>query len=257
MNFLNVIILGIIEGFTEFLPVSSTGHLILTSRLLAIPQTEFLKSFEISIQLGAILSVVVLYWRVLATDLRTLKKITVAFIPTAAIGLLFYRIVKTFLLGNSSVVLWSLLLGGIFIIIFELFYRQKGNPASDISSISYPQALLIGLFQSFAIVPGVSRSAATIIGGLSLGLKRRTIVEFSFLLAVPTMLAATGLDLAKNIKSFSAPQFGFLAVGFFTSFLVAALSIKFLLIFIKNNNFIPFGVYRILLALLGLRFLKA
>ena len=252
MNLFTVVILGIVEGITEFLPISSTGHLILTSRLLAIAQTEFLKSFEISIQLGAIFSVVVLYWRLLVTDLKVLKKVAAAFIPTGIIGLLLYRVVKTFLLGNVSVVLWSLLLGGVFIIVFELFYRQKSGAISDISSISYPQALLIGVFQSFAIIPGVSRSAATIIGGLCLGLKRKTIVEFSFILAVPTMMAATGLDLLKNSSSFSSGQFGYLAAGFLVSFIVAILSIKLLLIFIKNNNFIIFGVYRIILALLGI-----
>ena len=256
MNLFTVLIMGIVEGITEFLPISSTGHLILTSRLLAIPQTEFLKSFEITIQLGAILSVVVLYWRLLATDLKALKRVAVAFVPTGVIGLIFYHVVKSFLLGNSSVVIWSLFFGGIFIIIFELFYRQKNDSVSDISSITYPQALLIGVFQSIAIIPGVSRAAATIIGGLFLGLKRKAIVEFSFILAVPTMLAATGLDLLKNSSSFSSGQFGYLAVGFLVSFIVAILSIKFLLVFIKNHNFIPFGAYRIILALLAFWLIK-
>jgi undecaprenyl-diphosphatase len=250
MNIFSVIILAIVEGITEFLPVSSTGHLILISKLLGIPQTEFLKSFEISIQLGAILSVVILYWRQLATDLRTLKKIAAAFVPTGVIGLLFYRLVKTFLLGNSSVVLWSLLLGGIFIIIFELSYRKKDSSVDEINSVSYRQALLIGIFQSLAIIPGVSRSAATIIGGLMLGLKRKTIVEFSFLLAVPTMVCATGLDLAKTAHSFTFVQFKYLFIGFTISFIAALLAIKFLLSFIRNNGFILFGVYRIILALL-------
>ena len=250
MNILSASILGIIEGITEFLPISSTGHLILASSLLRMQQSEFLKTFEISIQLGAILAVVVLYWRWLARDLRTLKKIAVAFVPTGVIGLIFYRIIKTFLLGNSSVVLWSLLLGGIFIIIFELYHRNKDGSIDRMYLISYRQAFLIGVFQSLAVVPGVSRSAATIIGGLMLGLKRKTIVEFSFLLAVPTMACATGLDLARTAFSFTPEQFKYLFFGFALSFVAALAAIKFLLSFIKNNSFMLFGIYRIILALL-------
>lgn len=249
MNIMDSAILGIVEGITEFLPISSTGHLILASHLLKLQQTEFLKSFEIAIQLGAILSVVVLYGRRFLTDLNVLKRVVVAFIPTAVIGLVLYKIIKKFLLSNSSVVLWSLLLGGIFLIVFELLYREKKDALDDMASISYPQAFIIGLFQSIAVIPGVSRAAATIVGGLFLRLKRKTIVEFSFLLAVPTMGAAVALDLMKSAGSFSGSDFMFLAVGFFVSFIVAILAIKLLLEFIKNNNFIPFGVYRIIIAL--------
>jgi len=197
MNFLDVIILGIVEGITEFLPISSTGHLILASHLLGLNQTGFLKSFEIAIQLGAILSVVVLYGRSLLINAAVLKRVFVAFAPTAIFGLVFYNTIKKSLLGDSNVVLWSLFLGGIFLIIFEIVHREK-DAQEEIISITYPQALLIGVFQSVAMIPGVSRSAATIVGGLMIGLKRKTIVEFSFLLAVPTMGAATALDLMKN-----------------------------------------------------------
>jgi undecaprenyl-diphosphatase len=147
-------------------------------------------------------------------------------------------------------VLWSLFLGGIFLIVFEIFHRHREEQIDDLASIPYPTALLIGLFQSVAMVPGVSRSAATIVGGLILGLKRRTIVEFSFLLAVPTMLAATCLDLYKNAGSFSVEQMGFLAVGFVVSFIAALVGIKFLLNFIKHHTFIPFGIYRVAIVLL-------
>lgn len=255
MSLLTAVIFGLVEGITEFLPISSTGHLILTADLLKTPQTEFLKSFEIAIQLGAILSVVVLYWKSFLIKFSVLKKITVAFIPTAAIGLLLYKVLKSFLLGNSSIVLWSLAIGGIFIIIFEIFYRQKQAAIEDINSISYLKAFLIGIFQSIAIIPGVSRSAATIIGGLILGLKRKTIVEFSFLLAVPTMLAATVFDLAKSAGGFNTGQLIYLVVGFIVSFVTALLSIKFLLYFIKNHNFIPFAIYRIVLAIFMFIFL--
>ncbi len=256
IHFLQVVILGIVEGVTEFLPISSTAHLILTSELLRIPQTNYQKSFEIAIQLGAILAVVVLYWRSFLVDWQTLKRVTIAFIPTGIIGLIFYKFAKQYLLGNTSVVLWALFLGGIFIIAFELLHREPQdqllNPdiGKDISEITYKQSFIIGLFQSIAIIPGVSRAAATIIGGLLLGLRRKTIVEFSFLLAVPTMLAATGLDLLKNYKEFSNSQFGYLALGFIASFTTAFFSIKFLLRYIKTHDFKSFGIYRIAIALL-------
>jgi undecaprenyl-diphosphatase len=248
MKLIHAIILGIIEGVTEFLPISSTGHLILASTLLKLSDSNFLKSFEIAIQLGAILSVVVLYRKSLITDRNTLQRVFVAFLPTAVVGLLVYRAIKQFLLGNEMVVLAALFLGGIVLILFEVLHKDK--PGAAVNSISYGQAFLIGLFQSVSVIPGVSRSAATIIGGLALGIERRTIVEFSFLLAVPTMAAATGLDIIKSASNFSTSEFGLLAVGFIISFLVALLSIRFLLSFIKNHSFIPFGIYRILLAVL-------
>jgi len=248
-NFLEVIILGIVEGITEFLPISSTAHLILTADILKLTQTEFLKSFEIIIQFGAILAVVVLYWKTL-WKMEVIKKLVVAFIPTGILGLIFYRIIKTYLLGNVNLVLWTMFLGGIFLIIFEKWHKEKQNSLEDISNISYRQCLYIGLFQSTSMIPGVSRSAATILGGLALGLKRKTIVEFSFLLAVPTMLAATGLDLLNNYKSFSLSESHLLAVGFLASFMMAILGIKFLLAYVQKRTFTAFGFYRILVAVL-------
>ena len=241
--------MGIVEGVTEFLPISSTGHLILASKILQLPSTEFLKSFEIAIQLGAILAVVVLYWKSFFVKLEILKKIIVAFLPTAALGLIFYKIVKQFLLGSEGVVLWALFLGGVFLIIFEWKYSEKPDAVEEVEKITWRQALLIGVFQSVAIIPGVSRAAATIIGGLLLGLKRKTIVEFSFLLAVPTMIAATGLDFLKSGGNFSLGEFGLLALGLAFSFFTALAAIKFFLNFIKNHSFVFFGVYRVLLAL--------
>lgn len=267
MTFIDSAVLGIVEGISEFLPISSTGHLILVSHLLHIEQSSFQKSFEIIIQLGAILSVVVLYFKSFF-NIEILKKLIVAFIPTGVIGLLLYKVIKTYLIGNEVVVLWSLLLGGIALVVFELLHKEKGaaqtpsgdsvrrralpggDAVEDITQVTYTQAALIGLFQSLAIIPGVSRSAASIVGGLLVGLKRSTIVEFSFLLAVPTMLAATGLDLVKNASSFSVDQAGLLAVGFVASFMVALFSIKLLLQFIQKHTFVPFGIYRIVIALL-------
>lgn len=249
MTTLSALLLGIVEGVTEFLPVSSTGHLILASHLLLLPQDNFGKSFEIIIQLGAILSVVALYWKSFL-NIEILKRLVVAFVPTGIIGLALYKVVKTYLLGNEAVVLWALLLGGIILIAFELWHKeQKGGP-EPVESVSYKNSFLIGLFQALSIIPGTSRSAATIVGGLALGLKRQTIVEFSFLLAVPTMLAATGLDLVKNAASFSADQAFVLGIGFIVSFVVALFSIKFFLGYIRKHSFVPFGIYRIAVALL-------
>ena len=225
MTLMQAIILGIVEGITEFLPISSTGHLILTSRLLGLSQTDFQKSFEIAIQLGAIASVIVLYWRRFL-ELAVVSRVLVAFLPTGLIGFALYRIVKTYLFDSDVVVLWALGLGGVALIVFELLHREGDDAVADVSSISYAKAFLIGVFQSLSMVPGVSRAGATILGGLFLGLSRTTIVEFSFLLAVPTMLAATGYDLFRNASSFAPEQFGVLAAGLIASFVVALLSIS-------------------------------
>lgn len=250
MNLLHAVVFGIVEGITEFLPISSTGHLILTARALGLAQTGFLKSFEIAIQLGAILAVLTLYWKRFLVDREVLKRVLAAFFPTALVGFIFYSFVKKFLLGNTAVVLWSLMIGGVFLIVFERRYKEKESTAGELSDMSYGQAVLIGIFQSIAIIPGVSRAAATIVGGLLLGFKRKTIVEFSFLLAVPTMLAATALDWMKHGALFSSSQAGFLLMGFATSFIVAMLSVKGLLYYIKSHSFVVFGVYRILAALI-------
>ena len=252
MTILTTIILGIIEGLTEFLPVSSTGHLILASNILGLEQNNFLKSFEIIIQLGAILAVIVLYYKDLFV-IENIKKLVVGFIPTGLIGFLFYKIVKTYFFVNQNVVLWSLLIGGIVLIAFELWKKSPTQTSlstenDNLGQISYKKVLIIGLFQSIAIIPGVSRSAATIIGGLSLGLSRELIVKFSFLLAVPTMIVASGYDILKNASAFSLDQFGTLTLGFVVSFAVAILAIKFFLKYISKHSFIVFGVYRIILA---------
>lgn len=250
MSFFQAFILGIVEGITEFLPISSTGHLILASELLGISTTEFLKSFEIAIQAGAILAVIVLYRKVLFTDWKVFKLVAAAFIPTAILGFACYKLIKKYFLASSELVLVTLFVGGILLILFEKFHRQKEDSVETISTLSYQQAFSIGLFQSIALIPGVSRAAATILGGLFLGVGRKTIVEFSFLLAVPTMLAATGFDLLKSAHAFSSDQTITLAVGFVTSFIVAILSIRFFLRFIQNHTFVAFGIYRIAAALL-------
>jgi undecaprenyl-diphosphatase len=241
----HAVVLGIVEGITEFLPISSTAHLILASRALGIADSEFLKSFEIIIQLGAILSVVVLYWTRFF-HLEVLKKLVVAVIPTGVIGLTVYRVIKGYLLGNVAVVLTTLLVGGIALIVFERF-QERDERDVDFQEITYRKAFLIGLFQAIAVIPGVSRSAATIVGGSLLGISKRTIVEFSFMLAVPTMLAASALELVKGREAL-AGHFDVLAIGFVVSFVTAIAAIKSFLGYIKKRDFSAFGWYRVVLA---------
>lgn len=272
MTIISSVILGIIEGLTEFLPISSTAHLIIASEWLHLPTTDFLKTFEISIQLGAILAVVFLYWRKIWLNFNLVLKIATAFIPTAMIGLVFYKIVKNYLLDNLYIVALALLLGGVVLIIFEKYYQKKtinlnaktdnvdnlNYPEASLESLTYKQAALIGACQSLAIIPGVSRAAATIIGGLSLGIKRIAIVEFSFLLAIPTMLAATGLDLYKSqaiLNNLSQNDWLAWLIGLLISFITAIIGVKFFIKFIQKNNFIPFGWYRIGLGIIVLAWL--
>ena len=250
MNIIQAIILSIVEGISEFLPISSTGHLILTSRLMSIPQTEFTKSFEIFIQMGAILSVAILYYEKLTRSKTLLLKLLAAFLPTAIVGLLFYRFIKTYLLGNSEITTAALFLGGVVIIIFELFYKERKSDIETLEEISLKKAFLVGLFQSISVIPGVSRAAATILGGLFLRLNRKTAVEFSFLLALPTVFAATALDFSQSQFKFSQAEWLILLLGLIVSFITAYSTIKYLLKFIRTKNFISFGVYRIIISIL-------
>ncbi|MDP2638231.1 MAG: undecaprenyl-diphosphate phosphatase [Candidatus Levybacteria bacterium] len=250
MDYVQAIILSIVEGVTEFLPISSTGHLVLTSQILDITQTNFVKSFEIIIQLGSIFAVIFLYWNTLIKNLNVWKKIITAFIPTAIVGLLLYKVVKNFLLGDPLITVMALFTGGVILIILEKIYKEKDHHVTNIENISFKNAFLIGIFQSISIIPGVSRSAATIIPALFLGTKRKTAVEFSFLLAIPTMFAASSLDIIKSNFSFTLNEYLILTIGFLGSFIVAIFAIKFFLGFVKNHTFIPFGIYRIILALI-------
>ncbi len=249
MDFLHATILSIVEGVSEFLPISSTGHQVLTASLLNIPETDFVKSFEIIIQLGAIMAVVVLYFKTFMQNLEVWKRIIAAFIPTAIVGFVLYKFIKAYLLGNIMVTLWALLIGGVILIIFELLYKEKDHHVEQIEQISLKNAFFIGVFQSLSVIPGVSRAAATIIGALFLGTKRKAAVEFSFLLAVPTMIAATGLDVVKANFSFSSQELITLGIGLIIAFITAMLTIKFFIRFIQHHTFIPFGIYRILLAI--------
>lgn len=251
MNVFDALILGIVEGFTEFLPVSSTGHMILVSRLLGVADDLFTKSFEIIIQLGAILAVVLLYRNIIFKNVALMTKVVTSFVPTAVVGLALYSFVKNYLLGNVLIVISSLFFGGIIIILFERKYRKMEMvQETTVEQITYKQAIAIGLFQAIAIIPGISRSAATIIGGEIVGLSRKTIVEFSFLLAIPVMLAATVLDVYKHHEVFTGQDWKLLSIGFVTAFVVAVVAIKSFLTYVQKHSFTAFGIYRIVLALI-------
>jgi len=257
MTIFQALILGVVEGISEFLPISSTAHLIISAKILQIPNTDFLSSFLISIQLGAILSVITLYTRLIWQKPKIILKLASAFLPTAIIGLMAYKLVKNVLLDNLNTIAWALLLGGIILIILEKYFAKhhKNEDFKEIQDISHRQAALIGVFQSIAIIPGISRSAATIMGGLSLGISRKNIVEFSFLLALPTMAAATALDLYKNPPILETSTIYVWLLGLISAFIVAILGIRFFLKYIQRNDFQLFGWYRIVLGLAILLYL--
>lgn len=249
MDFLGSAILGVIEGLSEFLPISSTAHLVFATRLLNIAQSDFTKTFEIVIQSGAILAVVVLYGKKLLVDRKILQKVLFAFLPTAILGFIFYKIIKQLLLGNILISLFALLIGGFIIIFAEKYFEKKKNNRT-IEQLNNRQAFLVGVAQSIAVIPGVSRSAATILGSMFFGLSRKEAVEFSFMLAIPTMFAATGYDLLKNIKLLTSSNLELLLVGFVISFITAIIAVKWFLKFVQTNTLIPFAIYRIAIALI-------
>lgn len=249
MTILQTFILSVIEGITEFLPISSTGHMILASTLLKIQETDFVKSFEIIIQLGAILAVLVLYWRKLLLNKKTLTNVVIAFVPTAIVGLVLYKFIKDVLLGNPWIVVWSLGIGGVLLILLEVFHKDKTIQKGTIEDVTPAKAFIIGCAQSISVIPGVSRAAATIAGAMLVGLRRADAVEFSFLLAIPTMAAATGLDFVKSAKHFTGSQYELLGIGFVVAFLTALIVVRWFIGFVKKYTFIPFGIYRIAIAL--------
>ncbi len=245
MNIFEAIIIAIVEGITEFLPVSSTGHMIITSSLLHIEKDEFTKLFEVAIQLGAILAVVVLYWKKFF-DFKKWKfylKLIVAVIPALLLGFLFSDKIDD-LLESPTTVAISLLVGGIILLFIDNFFQ--GGTIDKEEDISYSRAFMIGIWQCIAMIPGVSRSASTIIGGMQQKLTRRLAAEFSFFLAVPTMCAATGYKLLKGYKLIHAEQVKLLLVGNLVAFIVAIIAIKFFIEYLQKHGFKLFGYYRII-----------
>jgi undecaprenyl-diphosphatase len=259
------ILLGIVEGITEFLPVSSTGHLILASELLGYDSATW-AMFNVVIQLGAILAVVVLYWRTFwavamgllqgnPVSWRFLRNLVVAFIPAAVIGLALHKHIEA-LLGKPMVVAWALVIGGIAILVIERLV--KSATIHGIAEIPLVRVIGIGFIQCISMIPGVSRSGATIMGALSLGVERRTAAEFSFFLAIPTMLGATVLELAKNHDAITTGRVGWseIGIGFVTAFLVAIVVIKWFVGIVSKHGFAPFAWYRIVAGISAIAWLS-
>lgn len=248
MSYIQAIILAIIEGITEFLPVSSTGHMIIGSSIMGIAHDPFTKLFTVAIQLGAIVSVIILYWKRFFQTMDFYFKLLVAFIPAVVFGLLFNKAIDA-LLENVVVVGLTLFLGGIVFLFLDKLFNNDGKKDE---APSYPSALKIGLFQVIAMIPGVSRSAATIIGGLTQKLTRKAAAEFSFFLAVPTMFAATAKKLYDYYKegiSIDPTQINLLIVGNVVAFIVAMIAIKSFIGFLTKHGFKVFGYYRIAIGL--------
>lgn len=264
LEFLKVIFLGIVEGITEWLPISSTGHMILVEEFIQLNvSADFMEMFRVVIQLGAILAVVVLYfpklWPFCSAKNGWIKKETwslwfkvlVAVLPAAAIGIPFDDVLDE-LFYNYQTVAVTLIVYGILFIAVENYNRRKRPRVRSLKDLTYPMAVYIGVFQILALIPGTSRSGATILGAILLGTSRGVAAEFSFFLGIPVMFGASLLKLLKFGFSFSAMELGLLLVGMVTAFVVSVLAIKFLMGYIKRNDFKPFGYYRILLGILVL-----
>lgn len=250
--FLKTVIMGLVEGATEFLPISSTGHLIIVGDILGFLSKEKRDVFEIIIQLGAILAVCWAFKQRLVDTVTTLTKeakaqhfvrnLLIAFMPAALLGLAFHGVIKQYLFSPFTVAI-ALIVGGFAILLIEKLPLK--TPTQSVDDISSKQALQIGFAQALALVPGVSRAGSTILGGMIFGLNRTVATEFSFFLAIPIMFAATGYDLLKSWKLLSADDLTVFALGFVTAFLSALIAVKFLIRFVQTHNFVPFAWYRI------------
>jgi undecaprenyl-diphosphatase len=249
VGIIEVLILAVIEGLTEFLPISSTGHMIIAEKLLHVPETDFTKLFTVAIQLGAILAVVVLYFKKFVDFSRWqfYVKLIVAVIPAIILGALFSSKIDA-LLESSTTVAISLLLGGVLFLMIDNYFKQPTVDREE--NISYKKGFIIGIWQCIAMIPGVSRSAASIIGGMQQGLTRKVAAEFSFFLAVPTMAAATGYKLLKGYQTFTPEHIKLLLIGNVVAFVVAIFAIKFFIGFLQKHGFRLFGYYRIVLGVL-------
>ena len=258
MSFIHVVILGLVEGITEFLPISSTAHLIITSRLLNIPQTEFQKFFEVFIQSGAILAVVFLYIQYIIKNPKVIKNIIISFIPTAVVGFLLHKVIKNYFFDSLRLIEVTMFSVGVLFIVFELLVKNKKiNLKKSINQLSVRHAIAVGIVQSLAVVPGVSRAGAVMLGMRGMGYKREESATYSFLLAMPTIFAASAFDLyqSKQLLFSNLSNIWFLVFGFLISFVFAYISIKWLINYLKKNTLSGFGIYRVLISLV-LLFIK-
>lgn len=247
MTWIDALIIAIVEGITEFLPVSSTGHMIIAQKVLGIENSDFFSAFIINIQFGAILSVLALYWKKFLQSFQFYYKLFVAFIPAAFFGLLFSDLIDR-LLENVIVVAVMLVLGGVILVFVDKWF--KNNTEDKNQEITYKKSFVIGMFQVIAMIPGVSRSASTIIGGMTQKLNRKNAAEFSFFLAVPTMFAASAYKLLKNYEAITSDNISILIFGNIIAFIVAMFAIKSFIAFLTKQGFKWFGYYRILVGLI-------
>jgi len=245
LDIFQAIIIGIIEGFTEFLPISSTGHMIVASEFLGLPQDEAMKAYEVIIQFAAILAVVLIYReKITFKKIDIWMKIMLAFFPLAIVGYIFKDQIKA--LFHVETVAWMFIIGGIVFLIVEYFYKEQTMHINDVEKVNYTQAMWVGFAQLFSFIPGTSRAGATIISGMLVGLDRKAASDFSFLLAIPVMSAVAGYDLLKHYHKFVGVDWLAFAIGFATAFVVAFITVKLFLTFIQRFSFVPFGVYRII-----------
>jgi len=256
MTIFDSFILGVVEGITEFLPISSTAHMIIVSKLLSLKQNSSNVAFEVIIQLGATLAIILLYLnKIKIKEIKLWQKVILAFLPLAVVGFLARHKIKELFSVESSA--WMFIIGGVVFFIVEYWYQKQDESkmAKDVESISYKQAFIVGISQIFALIPGTSRSGATIVGGMVSGLTRKTSADFSFLLAIPTMLAASGYEFLKNFHSFANQNGVILAIGFIVSFIFAYISVKLFLIFVDRFSLNWFGAYRIIFGIFLLLYL--
>lgn len=249
MDIVQAIIIGIIEGFTEFLPISSTGHIIIATKFLGLPQDEALKAYEVIIQFAAILAVLLIYKEKITLKKMDLWiKLLLAFLPLAIVGFLLKDYIKA--LFSVEIVAWMFIIGGIVFLLVEYFYKEHSTYIKEVEKTTYTQALWIGFAQLFSLIPGTSRAGATIIGGMLVGLDRKTSSDFSFLLAIPVMGAVSGYDLLKHYDVFVGVNWYAFFIGFLVAFLVAYITVKLFLHVIQKISFVSFGIYRIIFGIL-------
>jgi undecaprenyl-diphosphatase len=254
MDIFQAIIIGIIEGFTEFLPISSTGHMIVASEFLGIEQSAVVKAYEVIIQLSAIFAVMLLYSdKINLKEIDLWQKIIAAFFPLAIVGFLLKDWVKE--IFTVSTVAWMFIIGGVIFLIVEFFHKDEASEAKEVDDISWTQALIIGFGQILSLVPGTSRAGSTIIAGMLSGVNRKASTEFSFLLAIPVMMAVSGYDLLKHYNDFIGADLTAFAVGFLVAFIVAYATIKLLIVFLQRFTFVAFGIYRIIFGVILLMIL--
>ncbi len=253
MNIWQSFILGIVEGLTEFLPISSTFHLIFAGQLLHLENTEFLKLFEVFIQAGAILAVLFVYGKELLTDWSLIKKLILSFIPTAILGFLLHSIIKNFFFETNWLMIGAFVTVGLVFILYEKYLKKNKNKNNkEIADLSWGQSVLIGIGQAMAVIPGVSRSGSVMLTMMALGQSRVSAAKYSFLLALPTICSAAVLDVLKfdSINSISSQEINLLLVGTITSFIVALFVLKWFISFIQKNTLTNFGIYRLVIALI-------